>query len=358
EITIVCLKLGCTGFGGIAGMVSLIESEVVSKRGWVTRSEYLDAVSAANLIPGPNSVEIIMHCAHERAGKAGLITGGIVYILPSMFICLLWAILYTKYGHLPAVQPFLYGIGPATAAVIINAVFRLSGSIIRRPHIIVISLLVLAGTLFGINEVALLFAAGAAGALYAGRKKLYSILPLPLLMGNTPTLLRLFLIFFKIGAILYGSGYVLFAYLDNALVQRQHWLTAQQLADAVSAGQLTPGPILSSATFAGYLIMGTPGALLATAAIFLPSFFIAFFLNRILRFINSHAVLRNFLDVVNGASVALIASVAIHMLPGVVTHWQTAAIFIASLAALMLAKVNPGLLILAGGACGYLLGFV
>ncbi|HWB26079.1 MAG TPA: chromate efflux transporter [Chitinophagaceae bacterium] len=355
DISMVCLRLGCIGFGGIAGMVSLIESEIVSKRRWISRDEYLDAVSAANLIPGPNSVEIIMHCAHEKGGKPALVAGGLCYILPSMVICLLWAVLYTQYGHLPAVQPFLYGIAPATIAVIIKAVFKLSGSIGRRPHIIFLSVLVLAGALCGINEVALLFIAAIAGALFINRKKFYSIFPAPFLFVNASSPGKLFFIFLKIGAILYGSGYVLFAYLDDALVQHNHWLTRQQLTDAISAGQLTPGPILSSATFAGYLIQGTAGALLATAAIFLPSFFIAFFLSRILRFINRHKMLRDFLDVANGASVALIAAVALRMLPAVAMQWQTALIFGLSLVVIFFTKINTGLLIISGGVFGYLL---
>jgi chromate transporter len=354
EIGLVALKLGCIGFGGIAGMVSLIESEIVSKRKWLTHEHYLDVVGAANLIPGPNSVEIIMHCAHERGGRAGLITAGILYILPATAICLLWAWLYTHYGHLPSVEPFIYGIRPATTAIIAGAVFRLSKGIFKRPHIVVISLIVLAGSLYGMNDVILLLAAGIAGTLYVNRKRFYSFFPLPLLFINNQST-KLFFIFLKIGAILYGSGYVLFAYLDDALVQRNHWLTKQQLTDAISVGQITPGPILSSATFAGYIINGTPGAIIATVGIFLPSFFIAFFLYRLLNFINRHQLLRSFLDIVNGASVALIAAVAVHMFSDFITQWQLVIIFTLSLLAMLFTKLNTAWLVVFGSVTGYLL---
>ena len=314
QIGLVCFKLGCIGFGGIAGMVSLIESEVVQKRQWVTREHYLDVVGTANLIPGPNSVEIIMHCAREKGGRAGLVIGGMLYILPAMLICLLWAFLYVRFGQLPSVQPFLYGIRPATIAIIASAVLRLSPGAFRQTHIAFISLLVLIGSLCGLNEVGLLFGAGILGSVYINRSRLFSLLPLPLLFIDS-TSTKLFLVFLKIGAILYGSGYVLFAYMDDGLVQHNHWLTRQQLTDAISVGQIIPGPILSSATFAGYLVNGTWGGVLATIAIFLPSFFIALFLYRLLYFINRHATLRSFLDIVNGASVALIASVALQMTP-------------------------------------------
>lgn len=338
-------------------MVSLIESEIVTKRRWITREHYLDVVGAANIIPGPNAVEIVMHCAREKGGKAGLIIGGTMYIVPAMLICLLWAYLYTRYGHLPSVEPFLYGIRPATSAIIAAAVFRLSKGVFKKVHIAVISLIVLLGSLFGLNDIELLFGAGIAGTLYLNRKQLIALFPFPLLFINDSSgkLFKLFFLFFKIGAILYGSGYVLFAYMDDALVQHNHWLTRQQLTDAISVGQITPGPILSSATFAGYLINGTPGAILATIAIFLPSFFIAFFLHRLLAFINRHALLRSFLDIVNGASVALIAAVALQMTSGMIKEWQSVTILIVSLLIVLFTKVNSVWLIVFGSCAGYLL---
>jgi chromate transporter len=354
QIGVASLKLGCIGFGGIAGMVSLIESELVKKKQWVTREHYLDVVGTANIIPGPNSVEIIMHCARTKGGRAGLIIGGIMYILPAMLICLLWAYLYNKYGHLPSVEPFLYGIRPATTAIIAMAVFRLSKGAFKQVHIIILSLIVLTGSLCGLNDVALLFGAGIAGALYINRKKLYSFFPFPLLFIDNSTG-KLFLIFFKIGAILYGSGYVLFAYMDDALVKNNHWLTKQQLTDAISVGQISPGPVLSSATFAGYLINGTTGAVIATIAIFLPSFFISLFLYRLLEFINKHKLLRSFLDIVNAASIALIAAVAIQMISGFFKEWQSDLILIFSMLAVLFTKINTVWLIILGSCAGYLL---
>ncbi|HXS36333.1 MAG TPA: chromate efflux transporter [Flavipsychrobacter sp.] len=361
EISLVALKLGCFGFGGIAGMVGLIENEMVTKRKWISRSQYLDVVGAANVIPGPNSVEIIMHCSRVRAGKAGLVLGGLCYILPAVIICLFWASLYTRFNHLPSVQPFIYGIRPATTAIVLGALFRLSKDAFKSRLIILLSLLVLAGSLYGMNEVVLLFSAGIIGTLYLSRSKLYSLMPLPFIIAHKPTTIsnpKLFFIFLKIGAILYGSGYILFAYLDDALVQRNHWLTKQQLIDAISVGQITPGPIFSSATFAGYLVSGISGALLATVGIFLPSFFIAFFLHRLLHLVEKHQAIRNFLDIINGASVALIAAVAIHMLSDSITQWQSVVILVITLAATLVRKINVAWLVIFGSVAGYLLAIV
>lgn len=357
EIGLTALKLGCIGFGGIAGMVGLMESELVTKRGWLTREHYLDVVGTANIIPGPNSVEILMHCAREKGGKAGLIIGGIFYIVPAMIICLLYAYLYSRYGHLPSVEPFLYGIRPATTAIIASAVFRLSKGVFKRVDVTILSAIVLIGSLCGLNDVVLLFGAGIAGAFYTNRKHLMVWFPFPLLfIDNTSS--KLFFLFFKIGAILYGSGYVLFAYMDDALVQHNHWLTRQQLTDAISVGQITPGPILSSATFAGYLINGTWGGVLATIAIFLPSFFISLFLYRLLHFINKHKLLRSFLDIVNAASVALIAAVAIQMVGSFISQWQSVVILLLSLWLVLFTKTNTVLLIGLGSVVGYLLTLV
>ena len=359
EIAWTALKLGSIGFGGIAGMVGLFETELVDKRKWISRDHYLDVVGATNIIPGPNSVEIMMHCAKERGGKAGLVVGGVLYIVPAVLFCLLWGYLYMRYGHLPGVQPFIYGIRPATTAIICGAVFRLSKNAFKNTRIIILSVIVLLGALYGMNEVVLLFGAGIVGALWRQKGKLYTLVPVPVLIHKATdvSLQKLFFIFLKIGAILYGSGYVLFAYMDDALVQRNHWLTKQQLTDAISAGQVTPGPIFSSATFAGYVIGSVPGALIASAGIFLPSFIFAFFLHRLLRFVERHAMLRSFLDIVNGASVALIAAVALRMLPDMVLQWQTAMILLLALVG-SLKKMNTAWIIVAGSAAGYLLWLV
>lgn len=354
QIGMTSLKLGCVGFGGIAGMVSLIEEELVAKKQWITRSHYLDVVGTANIIPGPNSVEIIMHCARVKGGRKGLIVGGIMYILPAMLLCLLWGDLYNRYGRLPSAEPFLYGIRPATTAIITAAVFRLSRDVFRKPQMVILALLAFAGSLFGLNDVALLFGIGICGALYLHRKTLFSLLPFPLLFVNDAGV-RLFFIFLKIGAILYGSGYVLFAYMDDALVKNNHWLTRQQLTDAIAVGQITPGPILSSATFAGYLINGATGGVIATVAIFLPSFFISLFLYRLLNYINRHVLLRSFLDIVNAASIALIAAVAVQMVSGFLGNWRADAILVLSLLAVLFTRMNAVWLMILGSCAGYLL---
>jgi chromate transporter len=259
-----------------------------------------------------------------------------------------------RYGRLPAVQPVLYGIAPATTAIITGAVVRLSGAVFKSSYIALLSAVVLILALLGFNYVILLFAAGIAGALYLNRNRFLTFIPFTLLYVDVPRVKYIF-IFLKIGAILYGSGYVLFAYMHEALVEHHHWLTERQLTDAIAVGQVTPGPVLSSATFAGYLIDGSPGAVLATVAIFLPSFFIALFMSRLLNFVNRNVILRDFLNIVNGASVALIAAVAIQMVGNFTHDWRAIVILLVSLALAIFTRINSLWLILMGSAMGYLL---
>jgi chromate transporter len=363
ELAFCCLKLGTIGFGGIAGMVATIENEIVIRRKWIDHQHFMDVLSASYIIPGPNAVEVVMHCGRERGGRLGLVIAGVCYIVPAMLICLLLGFFYQKYSALPDVQRFIFGIRPATTALVLGTVFRLWGKTIKNnTFLIAICLLVFAGSLYGMNEVLLIIGAGAINYLaYAAKDKLpvfTGLLFAPILFqANTRfSAGGLFLIFLKIGAVLYGSGYVLFAYMDEALVRHNHWLTRQQLMDAIAVGQITPGPILSSATFAGYLIHGTMGGVLATVAIFLPSFFISFLLHRLLSSARKSEKLRLFLDGLSAASISIIAVVGLHLLTLSVETWRSAAVLATCLLlTVFVKKLSTIYIILTGSLGGFLL---
>jgi chromate transporter len=364
QIAFSCLKLGSIGFGGIAGMVSTIENEMVVKRKWLDHQHFMDVVSASYIIPGPNAVEIVMHCGKERGGRLGLVIAGICYILPAMVICLAFGYFYQRYSSLPNVQDFIFGLRPATTALVITTVFRLTGKTLKNNGtLIVLCLLVFAGSLYGLNEVLLIMGAGLINYfIYATKKNKLAVFtgllyaPLLLQINTRFSNTKLIAIFLKIGAVLYGSGYVLFAYMDEALVRNNHWLTRQQLMDAIAVGQITPGPILSSATFAGYLINGFTGGVLATVGIFLPSFFISFFLHKMLSSARKSERLRVFLDGLSAASISIIAVVGFHLLTSSVETWQGSLILGACLAlSLIFKKLSTVIIILIGSMGGFLL---
>lgn len=360
EITVSCLKLGTIGFGGIAGMITTIENEMVIQRKWIDHQHFMDVLSTSYIIPGPNAVEVVMHCGKERGGRLGLVVAGICYILPAMVICLVLGYCYQKYSALPDVQQFMFGIRPAITALVIGTVIRLSDKTLRNNKIlIVLCLLVFAGSLYGLNEVLLIIAAGFFNYLAnAANTKLtvfaaLAYLPLLQQVNSRFSENKLFFIFLKIGAILYGSGYVLFAYMDEALVRNHHWLSRQQLMDAIAVGQITPGPILSSATFAGYIIGGTMGGVVATIGIFLPSFFISFFLNKLLSSARKSQKLRVFLDGLSAASISIIAVVAVHLFTASIQRWQgTVILAICLILTLFFKKLNTVLVILIGSIGG------
>jgi len=363
EIAVSCLKLGTIGFGGIAGMVSTIENEMVIRRKWIDHQHFMDVLSTSYIIPGPNAVEVVMHCGKERGGRLGLVVAGICYLLPATLICLLFGYFYKRYSALPDVQRFIFGVRPATTALVVSTVFRLAGSTLKNNKtLILLCCLVFAAALYGMNEVLLIMGAGVVNYFAHSAK---GRLPIVTGMFLAPTFLeinskfsngKLFLVFLKIGAVLYGSGYVLFAYMDEALVRNNHWLTHQQLMDAIAVGQITPGPILSSATFAGYLIQGTTGGILTTIGIFLPSFFISFFLHRILSSARKSRKLRLFLDGLSAASVSIIAVVGFHLFTSSVQEWQGAVILVLCLGLTFFWKrLNTVVVLLIGSAGGFLL---
>jgi len=368
EVAWLFLKLGVTGFGGPAAHISMMRSEVVTKRKWLTEQHFLDLIGATNLIPGPNSTEMAIHIGHERAGWKGLIVAGLCFILPAVIITGIFAWLYKQYGQLPEVQPFVYGIKPAIIAIILGAVFPLAKKSLKSVELALIGLAVMVFSLLRFNDIYLMFGAGfMAIFLTSIRNKesgtLKSIFPFTFLQvsGSTffaDTNFNLFLIFLKIGAILYGSGYVLFAFIDTELVSTGI-ISRQQLIDAIAVGQFTPGPVFSSVTFIGYQINGLTGAIISTIGIFLPAFIFVALLNPLVKKMRNSVLFSGFLDAVNVASVAIIISVCYAMGKETITDWRTISIAVASiLLILRFKKINSALIVLGGSLGGYLLTLI
>jgi chromate transporter len=362
EIAKVFLKLGTIGFGGPAVHIALMEEEVVKKRKWIGPGHFLDLVGATNLIPGPNSTEMAMHCGHEKAGWKGLVVAGICFIVPAVVITAIIAWAYQQYGNLPEVQPFLYGIKPAIIAVIVSLMVSLGKKALKSVELGIIGAIAATLVLIGFNEIYVLFGAGFMGVLWYLAKRnqtIHGIIPVTLLQVNTfagdIAEWRLFLIFLKVGAILYGSGYVLFAFLDAELVATG-LLSRRELTDAIAVGQFTPGPVFSSATFIGWQIAGMPGAVVATIGIFLPSFLFVALLNPIIPRLRNSGLMSAFLDSVNIASVAIILAICVEMSKESIRDWRTILIAIAGFAiTLAFKKLNTAFIIIGGALAGYLI---
>ena len=365
EIAKLFFKLGSIAFGGPAAHIAMMEDEVVNKRKWMTQEHFLDLVGATNLIPGPNSTELTMHCGHERAGWKGLVVAGLCFIFPAVVITAIFAWLYQAYGQLPKVEPFIYGIKPAVIAIIIMAAFRLGKKAVKNSELAILGLLTLAACLLGINEIIALFGCGFIGLLIYSFKKnkgnLHSFIPLVLIQVADPSkigTLKIFLTFLKVGAILYGSGYVLFAFLDTELVANG-WLTRQALIDAVAVGQITPGPVLSTATFIGWQMNGITGAIAATVGIFLPSFLFVLVLNPLIPKMRKSRRISAILDAVNVAAVALILAVCVEMAKDTLTDWRTIVIALASITVVFVfKKLNSAFIVLGGALVGYVLTYM
>lgn len=364
EVASVFFKLGCLAFGGPAAHIAMMEDEIVVKRKWMTRDYFLDLIGATNLIPGPNSTEMTMHCGYERAGKKGLFVAGLCFILPAIVITGFLAYLYVEYGELPEVKPFIFGIKPAVLAIIASAIIKLGKKAIKSTELTILGIGVLTASLLGVNEVLALLMAGIIGMGYFYLKeriqnKAFSIGPIVLVIGVNETLVKLsaikvFWVFLKVGAILYGSGYVLFAYLDAELVSRG-WLTRAELIDAIAVGQFTPGPVLSTSTFIGYQLSGFLGAIAASVGIFLPSFLFVLILNPFITKMRASKILKHFLDAVNVAAVAVMLAVLIVMTRDSLVDWR--AVTIALLCAYLTfgAKISTMWIIAIGALLGYLL---
>lgn len=363
EIAKLFFKLGSIAFGGPAAHIAMMEDEVVRKRKWMTQEHFLDLVGATNLIPGPNSTEMTMHCGHERAGWKGLFVAGFSFIFPAVVITSVFAWLYSKYGQLPEIEPYVYGIKPAVIAIIVMAAYRLGKKAVKNIKLAIIGFIAIALCFFGVNEILVLFGCGLLGILIYlfNKRSINSFIPIIFLQFSNPVNIgnfKIFTIFLKIGAILYGSGYVLFAFLDSELVANG-WLTRQVLIDAVAVGQITPGPVLSTATFIGWQMNGVMGALAATVGIFLPSFVLVLLLNPLIPKMRKSKVLGALLDAVNVAAVALIIVVCIEMGKDTLTDWKTLLICIISLITVFVfKKLNSAYIVLGGGLFGTILYYL
>ncbi|PKV48332.1 chromate transporter [Aquimarina sp. MAR_2010_214] len=368
EVAIVFFKLGCFAFGGPAAHIAMMENEIVDKRKWMDKQHFLDLIGATNLIPGPNSTEMTMHCGHERAGIAGLLVAGACFIFPAVVITGVLAWFYTSYGQLPEVTPFISGIKPAVLAIILSAILKLGKKALKNWELGTIGVLVLIFSLLGVNEVIALLGAGLFGILYFYSKSKLStssksVAPFFIFKIATLTFIKLssikvFWTFFKVGAILYGSGYVLFAYLDAELVTKG-WLTRLELIDAIAVGQFTPGPVLSTATFIGYQLAGFWGAIAATIGIFLPSFLFVLLLNPLVPKMRKSKILGYFLDTVNIAAVAIMLSVLFVMSLDALIDWKAISIALVSTSMIFgIKKVNPMWIVLGGSFLGYVLSLV
>jgi chromate transporter len=362
EVAAVFLKLGFLGFGGPAVHIAMMEEEVVRKRQWMTHEHFLDLIGATNLIPGPNSTEMALHCGKEHAGWKGLLLAGACFILPAVFITGVFAWLYQQYGTSPQVAPYIYGIKPAIIGVIASLMITLGRKAMKSYELAILGVAALLMAILGVNEVIILFGIGAMGmVIYAFKNrpdKLAAFIPL-LAINFAPangkaTGWRIFWIFLKVGSILYGSGYVLFSFLNSELV-KPGLLAQQVLTDAIAVGQFTPGPVFSSATFIGWQMNGLNGAALATAGIFVPSFLFVGLLNPLVYRLRKSKILSAFLDAVNVAAIALILMVCFDLGRSAISNWQTIVIAIAGFAvSFYFKKLNTAFVIIGGAVLGYL----
>lgn len=363
-------KLGVTAFGGPAAHIAMMEDEVVTRRSWLTRERFLDLLGATNLIPGPNSTEMAIHIGFVRAGIVGLVVAGVSFILPAALITLGCAWAYNQFQTVPQAEALLYGIKPAVIAVILSAVWRLGKTAAKGPFLIGVGLLVMLLVLFGINEIIALLGGGIVGVLWqlGGRLRKSNMLlgfawlpssNVALAVTAAPpssvTLSSLALFFLKIGCVLFGSGYVLVAFLQGGLVEQYQWLTQQQLLDAIAIGQFTPGPVLTTATFIGYVLAGPTGALVATLGIFVPSFLFVLITNPLIPRLRQSAIAGAFLDAVNASAIGLMAAVTVELARHTLVDWGTWLIAILSAAVLFRYKINSAWLVLGGAAIGWLL---
>jgi chromate transporter len=369
EVALLFFRLGATSFGGPAAYIGLMHHEIVVRRKWIDDQKFLDIMGAVNLIPGPNATEIAAHLGLIRAGWLGLIVAGGLFILPGTAAIMVVAWAYVKYGSLPQVAWVLYGVKPAVIAIIVQAVGSLGKTGIKKPVLIIVGLGVLGLYLFGLNEILLLLGGAVVVVLVQSGRRLFKQktatllvtpalllkLPLPGLAASAVAFSQttLFLTFLKMGATLFGSGYVLLAFLNSEFVVNLGWLTHAQVVDAIAvAGQITPGPVFNSAAFVGYLLGGWPSALLAALGIFLPSFILVGLLSRFLPAMRKSWLAGSFPDGVNAASLGLMAAVAIQLGRAVIIDPFTIFITLTALFMVLRFKISSVWLVLGGGALG------
>lgn len=384
ELAKLFFKLGVIGFGGPAAHIAMMEDEVVKRRQWLRRSHFLDLIGATNLIPGPNSTEMAIHVGYTYGGWPGLIIAGVCFILPAVLITAAFAWIYVEFGTLPQVAPLIYGIKPAVLAVIFGAVWRLGKKAVKNSKLLMIGLGVAVLVFFGQNEVIALLLGGSLGMIWLrlsdkGNPPPEETAAIIMAAGLTTSaalkataatgatvasvpLWQLGWFFLKVGSVLFGSGYVLVAFLEGGLVREQGWLTKAQLLDAIAIGQFTPGPVLSTSTFIGYLIAGFPGAVVATVAIFLPSFLFVVLLNPLVPRLRASKWASAFLDAVNVSSVALMGVVTLNLSQTTLIKpaeafsidWLSALIAISAAVLAIRFQINAAWLVLGGALIGWL----
>lgn len=365
QILLEFLRLGLISFGGPAAHAALMEQELVARKKWLTHQQFLDYMGGVNLIPGPNSTQMTMLVGYQLRGIPGMLMSGTGFILPAALITGVLAAVYTRYQELHALESIMMGIKPAILIIIAGAVVKLGRKAIKNLPLAILGVMVLMSSFLGVNEITAILGAGVVGMLFFSiRNKtkpqnLKSLFPLLAVQGlgataATYSSLKLFWIFVKIGSLLFGSGYVLIAYVNTELVENLGWITPGQLIDAIAIGQFTPGPLLTSATFIGYILDGWKGATIATLGIFLPSFLFIVILYPFIGKLRKSAYTSAFLDSVNVAAVAVMAAVSIHLSLDVVTSWK--AILIMALAAVAVwgpKKISSLWIVAGAGILGY-----
>ncbi len=373
EVARLFLKLGFIGFGGPAAHIALMREETVRRRRWLDDQEFLDMLGAASIIPGPSSTELGIYLGLRRAGFWGLLAAGACFIGPALLIVLGLAWLYVRYGQAPGGQEALYGIKPVVVAIILQALWALGRTAVKGPPFGVLGLAAAAAYLGGANPVAVLAACSVLvmlgerlwrdsrhdGSAAEGRpRQQLFFVPGPAVLAGAAagagkaSLGALFLVFLKIGSIVFGSGYVLLVFLRGELVTGPGWLTDQQLLDAVAVGQFTPGPVFTTATFIGYLVAGLPGALVSTAGVFLPAFVLIPVIDRVLEQVKTSPWVRGALDGINLAALGLMAGVSLQLGRAAISDPLMLAIGVAATAAAFSGRINPAWLILGGATIG------
>jgi chromate transporter len=372
------LKLGFTAFGGPAAHIALMKDEVVTRRRWMTETEFLDLLGATNLIPGPNSTQMAIHIGYRRSGWPGLLAAGVCFIAPAAAIVLLCAWAYRRYGGLPQTQAILYGVKPVIIAIVVRAIWGLARTAVKNRYYVLLGIAALTLALLGVDVLVLLFTAGALAAtiwwMSQARKRsprgllwVYGIAAAMIAIPDVLTRLNrtteprpytplaLFAFFLKLGATLYGGGYVLLAFLRDGLVHQWHWLTEGQLLDAIAVGQFTPGPLFTTATFVGYLMGGVAGALIATFAVFLPSFVLIAVSGPVVPRLRRSRLAGAFLDGVNVSALALMAAVTVQLGRAALVDGFAIAIALACTVLLLRYRINSVWLIGAGAICGIII---
>jgi chromate transporter len=366
ELAATFLRLGCLAFGGPAAHIAMIDDEVVRRQGWMDREQLLDLIGVTNLLPGPNSTELAIHIGYQRAGWQGLLVAGGSFILPAMTMVWILAALYARYQTVPQVGWLLYGIKPVIIAIILQALLKLGKKAIKDRPTTAVAIAVMAAYFLKVNEILLMVIAGWAVMLVKnlGRGGMAALwLPWSATLapatavaipGVGPSGIQVFWFFLKVGSVLYGSGYVLLAFLQRDLVERLGWLTSQELLDAIAIGQFTPGPVFTTATFVGYLLAGHGGAIAGTLGIFLPAFLLVAIVNPWIPSLRRSRWFGAFLDGVNAASLGLMAAVVFTLGRTALVDGVTVGLAIAAAIAVLRFHLNSAWIVLAGGMVGFI----